>query len=461
MHSEAGMTNESRADEGGSPTPVSRARLILGSRVLGTRSARYGASAVAWVAALGITLALFPYVQRANFMFFWIAVLFAAYVAGLVPAMIAAFASVAAVNFYLVQPRGEFTALSPADVLTFAIFVFASALVSALAARLARVTGSLRAEVARNQARASSEAAARSEAERTAEEARQAAAMAELARTEADAARREAERAQLEAETARQAAEAANTAKIHFLATMSHELRTPLNAIQGHVQLIEFGVHGPITDKQRDALSRVDRAQRHLLGLVNDVLNYARLVGGGVVYELEPVELSELMDEVLPMVEPQLAAKGLAFELRLPARGTAPDPPALAKVMADREKLIQILLNLLSNAIKFTPNGGRVAVELLTPKRGVDTTEPAYIRVVDTGIGIPRDRLEAVFEPFVQVRAGLTRPHEGTGLGLAISRDLARGMGGDLRARSEEGRGSTFTITLRRAPVTAEHAIPG
>jgi signal transduction histidine kinase len=193
---------------------------------------------------------------------------------------------------------------------------------------------------------------------------------------------------------------------------------------------------------------------------VNDVLNYARLVGGGVVYELEPVELSELMNEVLPMVEPQLAAKGLTLELRLPAHETTSDPPAVAKVMADREKLIQILLNLLSNAIKFTPIGGKVAVELLTSKHGVDTAEPAYVRVVDTGIGIPSDRLEAVFEPFVQVRAGLTRPHEGTGLGLAISRDLARGMGGDLRARSVEGVGSAFTITLRRAPVTAEHEIP-
>jgi PAS domain S-box-containing protein len=257
----------------------------------------------------------------------------------------------------------------------------------------------------------------------------------------------EAERAaRSEAEDARARAEEANRGKSQFLATMSHELRTPLNAIAGHVQLLELGIHGPTTGAQRDALARVGRAQHHLLGLINDVLNYARIESGRVEYDVQPVRVADVVRDVLPMVEPQLVAKGLAFEARLP--DGAADPPLL--VWADREKLTQILLNLLSNAVKFTPPVGRVTVELSGREAGDGPSELAYLRVGDTGVGIPEDKLEAVFEPFVQVRSDFTRDAGGTGLGLAISRDLARGMGGDLTARSTEGAGSVFTVTLRR-----------
>jgi signal transduction histidine kinase len=217
---------------------------------------------------------------------------------------------------------------------------------------------------------------------------------------------------------------------------MSHELRTPLNAIAGYVQLLEMGIHGPVTEAQLVALERIGRSQQHLLRLINDVLNLARIESGRVEYMLEDVEIAGLMAAVEPMVEPQMAAKELAFQV---------DAGAGLAVRADRDKLQQIVINLLSNAIKFTPPGGRISVDAAT-RAG----EPSlvFLRVTDTGIGIPAEKQASVFEPFVQVDMSATRRSQGSGLGLAISRDLARGMGGDLRVRSEEGRGSTFTLAL-------------
>ena len=232
----------------------------------------------------------------------------------------------------------------------------------------------------------------------------------------------------------REAADEANKAKSSFLAVMSHELRTPLNAIGGYVQLIEMGVHGPITDDQRNALRRIDRAQRHLLRLINDVLNLSRIEAGRVDYLVETVSLTEVVASILPMVEPQMASKELRFDVAVPSGIAA---------RADREKVQQVLLNLLTNAIKFTAAGGRLTLE-------AGTREPskAYLRVSDTGRGIPAEMLERVFEPFIQVDVSRSRTVEGSGLGLAISRDLARGMGGDLRAESELGVGSTFELVL-------------
>ena len=232
----------------------------------------------------------------------------------------------------------------------------------------------------------------------------------------------------------RVAAEDANRAKSAFLAVMSHELRTPLNAIGGYVQLMEMGIHGPVTDAQREALGRVERSQKHLLRLINDVLNLARIESGRVEYVLEDVDLAALMVDVTPMVEPQMNAKGLALEVQVP-------PGCVAR--ADREKVQQIVINLLSNALKFTPAGGRVRVEA---RRGGPGT--VSLSVADTGIGIAADKQASVFDPFVQVDMSRTRRSEGSGLGLAISRDLARGMGGDLRVESAPGVGSTFTLTL-------------
>jgi signal transduction histidine kinase/DNA-binding response OmpR family regulator len=261
----------------------------------------------------------------------------------------------------------------------------------------------------------------------------------------AQAARTEAQAARAQAEDARADAVDANRAKSQFLANMSHELRTPLNAIGGYVQLLELGIHGPLGDAQRDALGRVTRAQQHLLGLITDVLNFAKLEAGRVEYHLGAVDLADVLADVVPLVEPQLAAKRIAFATPAADRATA-------RVWADHDKLRQVLLNLLSNAVKFTPEGGRVEIDVAPGGPG----DEVRVRVADTGIGIPADKLGAIFDPFVQVSHGRTRAHEGTGLGLAISRDLARGMGGDLTAESTPGAGSAFTVALRRARPGAE-----
>ena len=238
-----------------------------------------------------------------------------------------------------------------------------------------------------------------------------------------------------ELERARSVANAANEAKSHFLSTMSHELRTPLNAIGGYVQLMEMEVQGPITEAQRQSLDRITRSHRHLLRLVNDVLDLSRIEAGRMEYRIEEIDLPTVVSSVLPMVEPQLAQAGLALD-------TAIDDALRAR--ADREKTQQILINLLTNAVKFTPAGGRVAV-----RTGRDVSQRVVlVDVSDTGIGIPPEKLTSVFEPFVQVKSEQSRRAEGTGLGLAISRDLARGMGGDLTASSEPGAGSTFTLHL-------------
>jgi PAS domain S-box-containing protein len=248
--------------------------------------------------------------------------------------------------------------------------------------------------------------------------------------------------ARREAERAQELAETANRTKSEFLAVMSHELRTPLNAIAGYVDLLDMEVHGPVTPSQREALSRIQRSGKHLLGLINDVLNFAKLEAGRVEYTPRDVRLADAVASVSPMIDSQLRAKGLSYEVRV-------DPTIVAR--ADLDKVQQVLLNLLSNAVKFTAAGGRVSVD--TPERGegADDLEQVVLRVSDTGIGIPRDKLGLIFDPFVQVHRKLTNSVEGSGLGLAISRDLARGMGGDLRASSVEGEGSVFTLLLPRA----------
>ena len=247
------------------------------------------------------------------------------------------------------------------------------------------------------------------------------------------------ERARLfEAEhEARAEAERANSAKSEFLAVMSHELRTPLNAIGGYIELIDMGIRGPVTAQQREDLGRVQASQRHLLGLINEVLNYAKLETGTVHYEIEAVRISNVLEGAEALVAPQAQAKSLDLVVS--------PCPADITARTDIEKVRQILVNLLSNAVKFTDRGGRIELSCTSSDDSVN------IVVADSGVGIPQDQLGRIFDPFVQVRSDLTRTAEGTGLGLAISRDLARAMGGDLTAESRPGEGSVFTLTLPAA----------
>ena len=242
----------------------------------------------------------------------------------------------------------------------------------------------------------------------------------------------------VEAETARDEAQQANRAKSDFLAVMSHELRTPLNAIGGYTEIMQLGIYGPVSDRQKEALTRIARSQQMLLSLINDVLNFAKLDAGQVQYRIIDVPLHDALVQVESLVAPQLEARKQTYRF---------DCESAPLVRADRDKLQQIALNLLSNAIKFTPDGGTITLSC-----GVQG-EFGLIEVTDTGIGIAPERLEAVFDPFIQVGRALNRPHEGVGLGLAISRDLAEGMGGTLTVRSTPGVGSVFTLTLPQAAI--------
>jgi PAS domain S-box-containing protein len=230
--------------------------------------------------------------------------------------------------------------------------------------------------------------------------------------------------------------EASNRAKSEFLATLSHELRTPLNAIGGYTDLLALAIPGEINDTQKLYLDRIKTAQQHLLALVNDLLNLSRVEAGAIDYDFGPVPVHALFADLEAMILPQARAKQIDFALM--------DCTSHAALWADAARTQQILLNLLTNAIKFTPPGGRISLACSV------TDGKIGISVIDTGTGIPEDKLEAIFEPFVQLGRSLTNPRDGIGLGLAISRDLARAMNGDIKASSRVGEGSTFTLILPR-----------
>jgi signal transduction histidine kinase len=244
----------------------------------------------------------------------------------------------------------------------------------------------------------------------------------------------ERERSKQQLMEARDVATEANRTKSEFLAVMSHELRTPLNAIAGYAEILSLGVSGPLTHQQNDAVTRIRSNQQHLLALIEDVLTFAKIEAGNTSVTTRPVRVWETLDSLEHLLRPDL----LRHELTFIWNGC--DPSLM--VRADPVKLRQILLNVLGNAIKFTPPHGRI--ELSALRQG----ERVSICVSDTGIGIPADKIDRVFEPFFQVHAGTTRQYDGVGLGLAISRDFVRAMGGDIDVRSAPGEGCAVTIEL-------------
>ena len=246
---------------------------------------------------------------------------------------------------------------------------------------------------------------------------------------------------------ARAQAEIADRTKSEFLATMSHEFRTPLNAIVGYVQLLAMGLAGPVTDHQLGYLGRLRASTGHLLGLVNDVLDLAKVEAGRLAVAREHAMAGAAVEAALALTQLDAEARGISLVNQCTDDGLVP-------YVGDEHRVRQALLNLLSNAVKFTETGGRIVVDCVT----VDDVPPGMqvarggpwvvIRVRDTGIGIPVEQQEAVFGVFHQVERGTTRTRGGTGLGLAISRRLARLMGGDLTVESEVGRGSEFSLWL-------------
>jgi len=232
----------------------------------------------------------------------------------------------------------------------------------------------------------------------------------------------------------RDRADAASRTRMRFLGNIGHEIRTPLTAIGGYAQLIEMGIHGPVTDAQRKALERIRLNQEHLLVLITDILNFVR-AGLTPTVAAEAVPVADAVRRALELLEELAAGKGVRY------RNEVTDPGVVAD--ADPDRVQQILLNLTSNAVKFSHEEGVITVRCAADQ------ETVRISVTDTGVGIPPDKIESVFEPFVQVdpRGGT---EGGVGLGLAISRDLARAMDGQLTVESEPGVGSCFTLTLPR-----------
>ena len=241
----------------------------------------------------------------------------------------------------------------------------------------------------------------------------------------------------LEIAAARAEAERANKAKSAFLAGMSHDLRTPLSAIGGFADLTADGIYGEVNDAQRHAMSRIRRAGDHLLTLINDILTFAKIEAGRVHLEVEEVDVGDVVAGAIAMIEVQATKRGLAV-----AAEPADD---VVHAIADRERTTQILINLLTNAVKFTETGS------VTVAWRADA-QHAHLDVRDTGRGIPADKLASIFEAFVQAGRSQEEQQQGVGLGLAISRELARAMDGDLTVASAVGQGSTFTLSLPRAP---------
>ncbi|MET0399658.1 MAG: HAMP domain-containing sensor histidine kinase [Longimicrobiaceae bacterium] len=372
------------------------------------RGVRYGAAVLTSVLAVTGTVALQPVLPRLTLLLALTAVVVSAWYGGFGPGLLAAALGAFGLAFYVLPQGGAIKSTSLADAVYLTAFLAVSTLVSALA------------EALRGSVRRSGQQAA-----------------ALRARTS-------------ELESALAALEEASHAKSEFLANMSHELRTPVNAVIGYTELIGMGIAGPVSEAQKGQLDRITSNSRHLLGLINEILDLAKVEAGQMHVAREPGRVGDAVSAALELVEP--LATQAELELANLCRREAD-----WHFIGDDDRVRQILVNLLSNAVKFTGPGGRITVtcgltSAADPGTQLAGAGPwAYVRVEDTGEGIAPEQLEAVFEPFVQAERGWTRTRGGTGLGLTISRQLARLMEGDLSVRSRLGEGSCFTLWLPAA----------
>jgi signal transduction histidine kinase len=232
--------------------------------------------------------------------------------------------------------------------------------------------------------------------------------------------------------------EIANRHKSEFLANMSHELRTPLNAVIGFSEVLLERMFGEINPKQEEYLQDILSSGKHLLSLINDILDLSKIEAGRMELEAQPFDLPAALDNALTLIRERAARNSIGLVVHV--------DPGIGEIMADERKIKQVLLNLLSNAVKFTPEGGKITMSAALNGAAVE------VSVADTGIGIAAEDQQAIFEEFRQVGSDYARKREGTGLGLALARRLVELHGGRLAVASEPGKGSTFTFTIPVRP---------
>lgn len=240
-----------------------------------------------------------------------------------------------------------------------------------------------------------------------------------------------------DAEKAQSAAEAATRAKSDFLANMSHELRTPLNSIIGFSEVLEDELLGSLNASQREDVQYILKAGRHLLSLINDILDLSKVESGKMELAVDRVSLKEMLDASLIMHREKALRHGISLDLQM-------EPLTDMAIEADERKLKQILFNLLSNAVKFTPDGGSVRVMA----RAITEAQEIEISIEDTGIGIKPEDIQKLFKEFSQLDSAYTKKYEGTGLGLAVTKKLVELHGGRIQVSSEFGKGSSFTFVI-------------
>jgi signal transduction histidine kinase len=369
---------------------------------------RYGGTVVVSAAALWTSITLAPLIGSTPFVVFYLAVILSAFCWGLGPALATAALGVTSIDYFVLSPTLSLkieSASDAAELLSFGVVAFTT---SALTQRL----------------------------------------RAAHRRMEEDAAELSQANEHLRRATAE--AESANAAKSQFLATMSHEIRTPINGVLGFAELLELGISGSLTPRQREYVQRIMTSSRHLSGLVSDVLDLGKIEAGRIAIAHRPGHLGTAARHAVALVRPLAEAREI--ELLMQDCGVGSD----TRYSGDPQRVEQILVNLLSNAVKFTSVGGRVTVTC--PTVDAPTAAPGVpllgtgrwtcVRVEDTGCGIAPDQLERIFDSFVQGRTALSERAPGSGLGLAISRQLARLMGGELTVESAINVGSTFTLWL-------------